>query len=90
MKWTVLWKPRAEGQLARIWLEAEDRQAVRAAADRVDAELSQAPMSVGESRSGGVRVAFATPLGVELEVVEQDRVVYVLSVWRIGTRRKPG
>ena len=90
MRWSVLWKPRAEEQLARIWLEAEDRQAVRAAADFLDAELSQAPMSVGESRSGSVRVAFAAPLGFELEAAEPDRVVYVLAVWRIGARRKPG
>ena len=90
MRWTVLWTPSAEGQLARIWLDADDRQAVRAAADSLDTEMSQSAMSVGESRSGGVRVAFATPLAVELEVVEQDRIVYVLSVWRIGTRRKPG
>lgn len=90
MKWTVLWRPRAERQLARIWLEVGDRQAVRAAADSLDGQLSQSPMSAGESRSGNVRVAFASPLGVELEVVEQDRIVYVLSVWRIGARRDPG
>ena len=63
---------------------------MRAAADSLDAEMSHAPMSVGESRSGSVRVAFATPLGFELEVAEQDRTVYVLSVWPIGARRKPG
>jgi hypothetical protein len=82
MRWTVLWKASAEGQLARLWLKADERQAVRAAADALDGELSNDPLSLGESRSGHLRVAFAAPIGIEFEAVPDDRVVYVLAVWR--------
>ena len=81
MKFTVLWVPSAERQLAQLWLDAEDRSSVRDAADRLDAALGERADSLGESRSPNVRIAFAPPLAIEFEVLEQDRTVYVLAVW---------
>ncbi len=78
MRFTVLWAPSAERWLAQLWLDAEDRSSVRDAADRLDAALAD---SLGESRSGNARIAFAPPLGIEFQVLEEDRIVYVLAVW---------
>ena len=83
MSYTVLWKPAAEGQLADIWTSANDRDAVTAAADGIDARLRRDPLGAGESRSGIRRVLFAPPLAVDYEVREPDRTDYVLRVRRI-------
>jgi len=86
MKFTVVWIPSAEHELAELWMGAPDRQEVRDAADRIDAALAETPMALGESRSGNVRILFAYPLGVEFEVLARDRRVRVLSVWRFDSR----
>ena len=33
---------------------------------------------------GWVRIAFHSPLGIEFEIIEDDKKVLVLSVWSIG------
>jgi len=82
MKYTVLWKPTAEADLARIWTAATDRNAVAAAADRIDALLARDPHSRGESRGGSIRIMVELPLAVHFRVQDADRMVYVLKVWR--------
>jgi plasmid stabilization system protein ParE len=89
MKYTVVWTPFAERRLTVIWLAAEDRNAVTAAADFLDTALSSDAHLRGESRSENVRVLFAPPLGIDFEVSESDRVVYVLTVWRTDRRGQP-
>jgi hypothetical protein len=81
VRFTVLWARSAERQLAQLWLNAGDRSALRDAADRLDAALAERADSLGESRSGDVRIAFAPPLAVEFEVLEKDRTARVLAVW---------
>ena len=81
MRFTVVWGGSAERQLAQLWLDAEDRGVVRDAADRLDAALAERAGSLGESRSGNVRIAFAPPLAIEFEVFGEDRKVHVLAVW---------
>ena len=39
MRYTVLWSPDAENDLAAIWLDANDRSAVTAAGNQIDASL---------------------------------------------------
>jgi plasmid stabilization system protein ParE len=87
MIFTVLWTPDAEQELAAVWLSAEDRNAVTSAAHGIDALLRVDPQTRGESRQHEVRVLFAPPLGVDFEVVEGDRTVYVLAVWSFGKRK---
>jgi hypothetical protein len=41
MKYTVVWLLQAENELADIWNNASDRQAVADAADRIDWHLSR-------------------------------------------------
>jgi plasmid stabilization system protein ParE len=84
MSYTVVWKPAAEEELARIWIDADDRNAVAAAAQEIDRSLKSDPHNVGESRTANFRVAFADPIGVFFSVEEEDRRVSVLAVWHIG------
>ena len=84
MTYTVLWKSDAEDQLARLWMDAENRNAVRRAADKIDQLLGDDPLKQGESRSAGVRVMFVDPLAVFYQVQEQDRTVWVARVWSTG------
>jgi plasmid stabilization system protein ParE len=87
MKYTVLWTPTAEQDLAAIWMDAQDRNAVTSAASSIDALLGEQADTQGESRYGKVRIMFAPPLGVEFEALEEDRTVYVLAVWAFHTGR---
>ena len=87
MKFTVIWKPTADEQLAEIWLTAEDRTAVTVAADELMAGLREAPLTLGESRDSLRRVAIRSPLAIHFEVQEADRLVFVLRVHRVTTRQ---
>lgn len=75
MKYTLIWKPTAEAELASLWTSAEDRQAITAAADAIDVLLRTDPNIRGESRSGPLRVLLVPPLGVDFEVYEAERRV---------------
>lgn len=82
MRYTVIWKPDAEDELALIWTNATDRDAVTQAADTIDQMLEIEPGSKGESRPGGRRIAFIEPLAVIFRVYKKTRKVSVLHVWR--------
>ncbi len=81
MKYTVLWTPTAEQDLAAVWLAAADRNAITSAAHTIDRLLAQDPETRGEVCFDTVRALSVPPLGVEFEVIEPDRMVYVLSAW---------
>jgi hypothetical protein len=83
MIFTVSWGPGAVTDLAAIWLDAPDCPEVTSASREIDRLLRRDPAAIGESRDENVRIMFVAPLGVDFEVVEDDRIVYVLSVWRI-------
>ena len=83
MKFTVVWKRSAEAALAEIWLSADDRQAVRDAANSMDALLRSTPLQVGESRADATRILTVDPLSVYYDVLENDQLVAVWAVWPI-------
>jgi len=83
MKYTVIWKPAADQELARLWTEATNRDAVSLAAAEIDRLLGSNPADQGESRSGAMRVLFVEPVGVFFHVAELDRIVSVVRVWSI-------
>lgn len=89
MNYTVVWKPAAQRTLAQLWTAGPDRRAITAAANRIDALLKRDPLSLGESRSGGVRVFFEPPLMVEFKVREADCLVEVLRVKRTPPPKGP-
>ncbi len=84
MRWTVLYRPSAQNQLANIWLTTQDQQTVADAADEVDRALSAKPLDVGESRDDNARILIEQPLTVLYEVYPDDvRVeVFAVSYWK--------
>lgn len=85
MRYDVRWGLRAEQLLAAVWLAAADRQAVTRAATWFDDQLARSPLELGESRASSVhRLAFYAPLGIEFEVIEDDKRVVVQAVFGTG------
>ena len=79
-RYTVVWHSDARDELARLWIEALDRQAVRSAADAIDRELAvDAPLK-GIAIPDGLRQLTIPPLRVLWAVSEADRMVRVLEV----------
>ena len=82
MRYQVAWGPKAEQMLADIWLAASNRTVVTQASAWLERELGYRPLQIGESRTSSVqRVAFCPPLGVEYEVIEDDKRVVVQGVF---------
>jgi hypothetical protein len=82
VRYTVVWSPDAEQELARVWNDATDRAGITNAANFLDRELARDPTSLGESRPGGIRIAHWLPLGVRFAVSEKDRIVRDVAVWQ--------
>lgn len=70
-------------ELAEIWIHAQDRLLVTAAAAAVDQQLSVDASTKGVELSEGLRALFAPPLRVLFAVREDDRLVEVLRVRRV-------
>ena len=83
MRYTVRWVRSAEEDLAAIWMQSEDRAVVASAADTLDTLLRDDAHLQGESRAGSLRIMFVPPLGIDFEVIGDDRIVRVLAVWTI-------
>lgn len=49
MRYTVIWTPAAEQNLATVWMAAHDRNAIESAASIVDQLLAHDPEAQGES-----------------------------------------
>lgn len=82
MNFRVVWMTRATAALARAYLAAENAgraAAITAAMAEVDRLISTDPMGAGESRGGTERVVIVTPVVVEYEVFEDERVVVVTT-----------
>ena len=86
MIYTVVWLPSAIGQLAQMWTDAHDREAVTAAADRIDDVLRRDPHA---KCSGGTDalVLIIPPLIVDVSISDDDRIVTISAVWRADSIR---
>ncbi len=72
-------------QLASVRINAHDRRAVAVASHQLDIELKRDPMHLRESRNSSVnRTVIAIPLGIEFEIIEDDKKVRVIRVWSVG------
>jgi hypothetical protein len=80
MKWTVVYQPSANSDLAEIWIESDNRQAVSDAADAVEIELTRRLMEVGESRESNMRLIIQSPLLMFYDVIPDDLRV---TVWHV-------
>ena len=81
MKFTVIWQPITETELAKLYNDAVDKPAVSNAANRIDELLRKDPLGQGESRPHEVRIMFEPPLAVLYRVIEDDMKVMVFAVW---------
>lgn len=82
MKYEVAWNSNAESDLAKIWMSSSERAKVAESAAYLDDLLARNPFSVGESRTSTVqRIAYKAPLGVEFEIIEDDKRVIVHAVF---------
>lgn len=48
----------------------------------IDRLLTRDPETMGEARFDTVRTLAIPPLGVDYEVIVDDRLIYVLSAWK--------
>lgn len=89
MNYTVIWTTRAVQELAAVWLSSDDREGVTRASDAVERLLANDPTAIGDDFFDTVRTVAYGPLGLEYEVVEDDRHVFILSVWDTDRGRPP-
>ena len=83
MSFTVDWRPTAEDELIRLWVDHPDeRNEITAAAAALEAALRRDPEALGESRTGSTRIAFEGPLVIAFDVFLDQRLVLVRTVWR--------
>jgi plasmid stabilization system protein ParE len=78
--YTVEWTSTAEDQLAEIWLQASDPQAVTTAQATIDGMLARNPLGHGVEVQEGLRKITVPPLTVYYEVNATQRVVEVSGV----------
>lgn len=84
MRYTIFWTKEAEDGLATAWLGAPDRDAVTVASHIADWALARHPLKYGSPRASSViRMAYEPPLGIDFEVIEDDKKVRVLRVWSL-------
>lgn len=84
MTYAVDWAPSALRELAAIWVGAADPAAVTAASHRLEQALAADPLRIGVPRNSSVnRTAVDPPLGIDYEVIEDDKVVRVVRVWSL-------
>jgi hypothetical protein len=88
MNYTVIWLPDAEQELAALWRNAPNRDAITVAAALIDQLLEREPETAGESRPDGRRILFASPLGVIYRVRPDQREVNVHHVWQFRTSQE--
>ena len=82
----VIWKSIILDKLAAIYVAADpaERDRMGAGVESFNARLAVDPLEVGESRSGGYRVAFPSLLEVYFHVNVAMRRVQVTDVTRYG------
>jgi hypothetical protein len=82
MRYTVVWHPAAQSELARLWNQAPDRRAVSDAANAIDRMLARNPLGAGRPY-GADRVLTVRPLQVLYSVSPDDCQVTVHVVRRV-------
>jgi hypothetical protein len=79
MRYTVTWRPDALEELARLWVEAENRAEIARASDQIDSVLAVDPEKAGKSVAEGLLLLTVRPLSVQFMIESQDCRVVVLS-----------
>lgn len=80
MRYTVVWTTPALSQLAACYNVAPHPNAVTAAQHRIDRLLLRAPLTNADEMSEGLHCLDVPPLRAAFEIVDDDRLVRVVSV----------
>jgi plasmid stabilization system protein ParE len=83
MRFTVTWRRGAENELARIWNQAADRDAVTQASDQIDRLLRNSSTARGNDQAGIFQLT-VWPLRVVFAVSPDDCLVTVARVFDLG------
>jgi plasmid stabilization system protein ParE len=88
-RFTVVWTAEAISELARIWTAATERDAVTAAAARIDAELADDADKKGVPLREGLRKLACPPLAAIYCFRPDDRVADVNAIGLLRRDRFP-
>lgn len=80
MRFRLVFQKRVRDQLADVWLDAPDRNAVTAASARMEQLLRTDPLHVGMARKGTDRVLFVEPIVIHYRVILDDYKVVLLDI----------
>ena len=84
MNYIVHWTDIALNDLAAVWTAAADRNAVTAASHQLERDIAADPYGRGLLRASSANsTAVDLPLGIEYDVIEDDKTVRVLRVWSL-------
>lgn len=84
MRYTVHWTENVLDELAALWMAATDRTAVTTATHRLEQDLARDPYGRGFARNSSVnRTATDFPLGIDYEIIEDDKLVRIVRVWSL-------
>jgi hypothetical protein len=84
MNYSVHWTDNALDELAAVWTAASDRNAVTTASHRLELDLTREPYTRGIRRNSSTnRTATDLPLGVDYEIIEDDKKVRIVRVWSL-------
>lgn len=84
MNYRVEWPDDTLDELAGVWMVAPDRNAVTAAAHQIEQDLARDPYTRGfPISSPQTRTTVEYPLGIDYEIIEDDKKVRVLRVWSV-------
>ena len=81
-RFAVVWWDDALHDLARLWMDSSDRDAINAATMSIDTELSRSPSSKGCEVSEGLRRVDVAPLRAYFVINHDDRRVEIMGVRR--------
>ena len=84
MNYALIWPHETLNDLAAAWLASADRDAITEASHLIEQALMSQPLTYGSPRGASVtRMAYEPPLGVEFEIIEDDKKVRMLRVWSL-------
>ena len=78
-RFTVICRPKAEAELAQLWLDANDRGRIANAADSIEHELRKDADAKGDATREGFRRLIVPPLSALFTVSEEDRKAIIWS-----------
>jgi hypothetical protein len=84
MNFAIDWTADALNELAAVWNVAADQAAVTQASHRLELALARHPFAIGVDRDSSVnRTAVDLPLGIDYEIIEDDKTVRIIRVWSV-------